>query len=267
MISKRFALQRVFDMRVKGVSTDKLTVQLNDLSECNLETNEELVYSSGGAGNSYITSHSHSKRLTGTAMAATFYNDMMGLILGKDVLTGETTLPWVDTITVTDDEAITTYTAIGEEGSEIKSLYIYNADGSFGQEYTQDALVEAEKFTYTPGTKTLTFNTGDIANGTIIIVDYDVTSGSSTHTLTSDVDKFSKIVKIELISLVQDACTGVEYPAIITVPRAKLQGEVSLSTSAAGDPAMMNVSFEGLKASCVDNRLWDMKIFDTEELS
>jgi len=113
----------------------------------------------------------------------------------------------------------------------------------------------------------LAFANGAIANDTQIIVFYNVQSGASTHDIVSNVDEFSKIVTIELESLVQDACTGVESPAIIIIPKAKLDGKISMSTGAASEPAVMNISFEALKKSCISKNLWELIIYDDSELS
>lgn len=267
-ISSRFAIQRVFDMTLKDVVTDKPYVKINDLKECNLESAQTNVYSSGGVGNPYITAHSHSKRFTGTATAATFYNDVLGLLNGTDVVVGATpTIPISEVLTVNTNAATTTYTAIGSTGAEITALFIYNVDGSFGTEYIQDATTGVKKFTYTPGTRTLTFANSEIPDGTEIIVFYNVNGGESTFTIASNSNEFSKIVKVELYSLVQDACTGLEYPAVITVPKAKLDGKVTVNVGADKEPATLNVSFEALRASCTNANLWNWKIYDTDELS
>ena len=83
MISNKWAIQRVFDMRFKDVSTNKLLSLLTDLKTCNIQNAQEDVYSMGGAGNAYITGHSHSKRMTGEASSATFDNNIMGFITGQ----------------------------------------------------------------------------------------------------------------------------------------------------------------------------------------
>lgn len=268
MLSNKWAIQRIFDMRFKDVSTNKLLSLLTDLKTCNIQNAQEDVYSMGGAGNAYITGHSHSKRMTGEASSATFDNNVMGFITGTDVVTGATTYPWLEILTVGTNSAITTYTAAGTAGAEIGTIYVYNSDGSFGTAYEQmTGTVTTGKFTYTSGTKTLGFFSGDLVAGTQIVVAYNVITSATAKTITNKTNAFSKIVKIELVSLVQDACTGVEYPAVITIPKAKLKGEFAMDLASDGDPAIMNVSFEALKASCTNPELWDMKIIETSGLS
>jgi roadblock/LC7 domain-containing protein len=267
-ISNRWAIQRIFDMRVKDVSTDVLEVLISDLKTAGLESNQENIYSEGGAGNSYITSHSFSKRLTGTAEAATYYNEMLSLLTGTDVVTGATTLSYVDgfdtPLVVNSDAATSTYTAVGTTGAEIVSLFEYNSDGSLGTQYTQVSGAPATgEFSWAAGT--FAFFSGDIVDGTRIIANYYIASGASTHTITSNVNEFSKIVKIELVTLVQDACSGVEYAAVLTIPKAKLDGSVLFDLASDGAVGTMNVSFEALKASCISNELWDLKISDEAE--
>ena len=267
-LSNKWVIQRIFDMRVKDVSTNKLLSFVNDLKTCNIQNAQEDVYSMGGAGNAYITGHSHSKRMTGEASAAVFYNDMIGMIGGTDAVTGVTTYPWFEILTVGTNAATTTYTAAGTAGAEIGTIYVYNVDGSFGTEYTQmTGTVTTKKFTYTSGTKAIAFFAGDLPAGTKIAVAYNVTTSATATTISNKAGSFSKIVKLELVSLVQDACSGVEYPAVIIVPKAKLKGEFSMDLASDGDPASFNVSFEALKASCTDDTLWEMKVIETAGLA
>ena len=267
-LSNKWVIQRIFDMRLKDVSTNKLLTLINDLKTCNIQNAQEDVYSMGGAGNAYITAHSHSKRMTGEASAAVFYNDVIGYITGTDTVTGATTYPWFEVLTVGTNAATTTYTATGTAGAEIGTIYVYNTDGSFGTAYQQmTGTVTTGKFTYTSGTKAIAFFSGDLPAGTQIAVAYNVTTSATATTVTNNTNAFSKIVKIELVSLVQDACTGIEYPATITIPKAKLKGEFAMDLAADGDPAVFNLSFEALKASCTNPELWDLKVIETSGLS
>lgn len=267
-ISSRFALQRIFDMRFKDVATDYLIGVITDLKTCNLQNAQENVYSMGGAGNAYITGHSHSKRMTGDATAATLDSSIIGLITGTDAVTGATTYPWYEILTVGTNTAVTTYTGAGTVGAEIGKVYIVNTDGSYGSSFIQmTGTVSTGKFTYTSGTKTITFFAGEVPAGTQIAVEYNVTTSATAKKIVNNSNVFSKVVKIELATLVQDACTGVEYPATITIPKAKLQGELTFDVAADGDPATMSVSFEALKASCTNPELWDLKIIETTGLS
>jgi len=259
---KRWAIQQIFSQTYKNVANTQVYATIDDLKTCTVENAQENVYSMGGVGNPYLTSHSHSKRTTGTATAATFKNDIIGLITGTDVVTGTTTTPVNGEIqTVTSNASLTTYTAVGTTDEEIIGLFEVGADGSLGTEYTQVAGAPATgEYQYDSGTKVLTFFAGDLDDGSEISIFYEATADTTSHTVTNDSGTFSKIVRIEMDTLVQDVCSGDEFAATLIVYKAKLQGNFSFDISADGDPASLDVSFEALKASCASSNLWDLKI-------
>jgi hypothetical protein len=261
---KQWTIQEIVDMTVLNTLNTEVYAKITDMKESSIEFAQENVYAMGGKGNVYISGFSHSKRVTGTATAAVFNNDLMGLITGTSVSTGAVTTSMSgDVLTVSSDAATTTYTAIGTEDAEIKGLFELNADGTFGTEYTQTAsTVVTGEFTYDSGTKALGFFSGDIADGTEIIVFYDYTSGTGTQTITNDAGTFSATVRLELDAVVQDACSAVEYAAKIIVYKAKLQGSWSLGLAADGDPASLDVSWEGLRRSCSNSTIVDLQIID-----
>jgi len=259
---KRWAIQQIFSQTYKNVTNTQVYGTLDDLKTCNVENAQENVYSSGGVGNVYITSHSHSKRATGTATAATFKNAIVGLVTGTDVATGTATVPVNgETQVVTTNASVTTYTGVGTADAEIVGLFEVNSDGTLGTEYAQVAGAPATgEFQYDSGTKALTFFAGDLVDGTEISLFYEATADATSHTITNDSGTFSKIVRIEMETLVQDVCTGDEYMATLIVYKAKLQGSWMIDVAADGEPATLDVSFESLKAGCTSSKLWDLII-------
>lgn len=258
---KRWTIQEIFTQTYKNVANTQVYATVDDLKSCNVENNQETVYSMGGVGNAYITAHSHSKRCTGSASAATYKNAIMGLVTGTDPVTGTATVPVNgEIITVNSDASATKYTAVGTAGSEIIGLFVHNEDGSLGEELTQVAIAPTTDttFQYTSGTKALDFNASAFDDGTQLIIFYEATADASSHTITNDTETFSKIVRIEMDTLVQDACSGDEYAATMIIYKAKLQGNISMDLAADGNPAELSVDFEALKASCTNSKLWDL---------
>ena len=259
---KRWAIQEIFTQVYKDVANTQVYTVLDDLKTINVQNDQTDVYSSGGVGNSYITAHSHSKRTTGTATAATHKNSVLGLITGTDVVTGTATVPINgELITVTSDASTSEYTAVGTAGSEIIGLFEYNSDGSLGDELTQIAATPTSgSFVYTSGTKGFAFFASEFANTTQLIAFYEATADATTQTITNDSGTFSKIVRIEMDSLVQDVCTGDEFAAKLIIFKAKMNGSWGLDLAADGDVATLDVSFEALKASCTNSKLFDLII-------
>ena len=85
----------------------------------------------------------------------------MAIQNGTEIATGSQEITYYDTITV-GATTTTTFTALGTAGSEIGFIYPLNSDGTYGEPYVQVASIgtsAAREFTYTPGTKTIEFNT------------------------------------------------------------------------------------------------------------
>lgn len=132
-----------------------------------------------------------------------------------------TTVMWTDYLTVTDDSATTSFKAIGTEGNEIESVYIKNGDGTLGEPLTQDATAGENTFAYDPATKKLTFNTGDIPNGTEIVVYYfrqikaDVLENMS--------DRYSEKCALYIDATGEDRCANI-YRIQFFIPKADFNG-------------------------------------------
>lgn len=259
---KRWAIQQIFTQTYKDIANTEVYGTLDDLKSCSVDNAQDTVYSNGGVGNTPITAHSFNKRATGTATAATFKNAILQLITGSDIVEGATVVPVNGEIqVVTSDASITTFTGVGTTDAEIKLLAELNSDGTLGTEYIQVSGVPATgEFSYDSGTKVLTFFAADIADGTEITVYYEASTDATSQTITNDSGTFSKIVRIEMETLVQDACGGQEYSAILIVYKAKLTGSWTLDVASDGEPATLDVSFEALKAGCANSKLWDLVV-------
>ena len=264
MAVQRWALQQVFDVTYKNVANTEILATLDDLKTASLEMAQETVYSMGGVGNAYLTSHSFSKRTTGTCTAATNKNEVMGLITGTPVVVGATTVPINNEIrTVTSNATTSAQTAVGTADAEFTGVFPVNADGTRGTKLTQVAAVTATgEFSYDSGTKTLTFFAGDFNDGDEVTLFYDAQTDAEASTITNDTGEFSEIVRIEMDTLVQDVCDSQEYQATLIVYKAKLTGSWMIDVAADGEVATLDVSFEALKAGCSNSKLWDLVIVE-----
>lgn len=264
--AEKWSIQRIFDVTVKSVDESTVYGTVQDLQEMSIENSQENVYSMGGAGNPYISSFTHSKRVTGTATAGVFDNRILALITGTSVSEGAVTIPLpYEDVKITSDAAVTTYTAIGDSGEEIQKIEILGASG-VEKELTQDDTAASGTFTYTTGTKVLAFNADDYDDGTIARVYYSITTGALAQTIVNKSDKESSTVRLEMKSLVKD-CNDKEYAALIVVYKAKLTGSWTIGTGAADDPSTLDMSFEAMKKNCAETDFWKIVTYDMEEVS
>ena len=262
-VSNRFAIQRVFDIYLFDLTDGSSKGRMNKLKETNFTNEQTTVYADGGAGNPHIVGFDHSKMARIEASDAIYNLPTMGVQLGTTPVTGANTdFVYEDKIYVATNAALTTYTALGTVGSEIKFVYELNTDGSLGTSYTQGAVVSSGVFTYTPGTKTITFDAAEIADDTQIIVYYNCTTDVTAKTLTNYTNVFSEHVKMVANGLVKDICTKEDYLCEIIFYNAKVSGNFDMALAADGEVATQNISFEAL-SSCSSDKLWDIIIADT----
>lgn len=258
---KQWEIQQIFTQTYKDVANTKVYATVDDLKTCNVENNQETVFSSGGVGNAYGAAFSHSKRITGTATARGFKNDILGLITGTDVSEGTVVAPNSEVLVVTSDAAtLLEGTPVGTANEELKGVYVYDSEtGERGTEIEQAATTAAGKVVLTG--QSLAFFASELPDGTEVIVFYEANTNTTAQTIDNDSGEFSAIVRIEMETLVQD-CLGDEYAATLIIYKAKLTGSWMIDLAADGDPATLDVSFEGMKASCGNGLLSRLIIHD-----
>lgn len=168
-----------------------------------------------------------------------------------------TIVMWTDYLTVSGNAAATTYKAVGTTGAEIRGVHIKNTDGTLGAELEQAAAAAEGKFAYDPNTKALTFNEGEIADGTEIVVYYERQIAGSVLENHSDI--YSGKCTMYIDALGEDACGNV-YRLQFYVPKADYNGEFSLEMG--DNQTVHNFEAEALAGSCGNGgMLWSYTVF------
>lgn len=260
-ISGRWAIQEIFDILLTNPVTDQIYCKLSDLKTSSFAQDGVTVYAQGGKGNPKIVGFDHSKSAKFTIGSATFLADLFAVQSGAAPVTGSNTnLVISDTLTVTSNVATTSATPLGTTDAEIGYAYIIDSDGSLGTEYEQASVVSTGKFTLS-GT-TITFNAGDIADGTQIFLKYNATSAADTVTYSGYTNVFSKHVKLIADTVVRD-CNGTDKEAQLIFYNAKVNNNFTFDLASDGDPAIQNLEVEALK-SCTTTKLWDLILYDAD---
>lgn len=168
-----------------------------------------------------------------------------------------TPVKWTDYLTVTGNAATTTYIAVGTTGNEIDKVYVKNVDGTLGKVLTQDSAAAKDKFAYDPATKKLTFNAGDVTDGSEIVVYY-------TRTIQADVldnisDNYSGKCSLYIDALAEDRCSNV-YRVQFYIPKADFSGEFSFELGE--NQTVHSFEAESLAGACGSNgTLWTYTVF------
>ena len=171
---------------------------------------------------------------------------------------------WTDYLAITDDEATTSFKAVGTVGNEIETVYIKNDDGTLGEALTQDATLAAGKFTYDPATKVVAFEAGAYPNSTEIVVFY--TRAIQANVLENLSDTYSEKCQLYIDAFGEDVCNNV-YRVQFFIPRADFSGNFDFDL---GDNQTVHAfeaeSLTGAAAACGSSSsnsgtLWTYTIF------
>jgi len=265
---QKFSIQKVFNLALQNPTDNSLVAYLTDLKTSGLENTVELVYPTGGDGNTYVgAAHAHSRRATMNVSSATYNTEVLAVQIGNDIVIGSNTnTTKVEVLTVSSDSATTTFTALGTTDAEIGTIYELNTYGDVVAEYSQVASPAATgEFSYDSGTKAISFFAGDLADNTKVRVLYTFDSGSTAQTITVSADGAPNTVDVTADAIVQRPCDGQVFQAQIK-GRAQISGNFMLDVAADGDVASQDFTLEFIKA-CGNNTLYELIVYAEDDAS
>ena len=232
----------------------KLT--LDELQNATIAQTQERVDITGKQSRK-LNSLKRNKAVTISGTNGLVSGGLLELQVGCEFENKTTTVLWTDYLTVNANAAATTYTAVGTAGNEIESVYVKNTDGTLGKELTQDATVAEGKFTYTPASKALAFNEGEIEDGTEIVVFY--MRQIQADVLENMSDKYSGKCALYIDAFAEDKCANV-YRIQFYIPKADFNGEFSFEMGE--NQTVHAFEAESLAGACgTDGALWTYTIF------
>lgn len=196
---------------------------------------------------------------------ATWNTGVMGIQIGSEIATGANkNAVYYDVITTAASKVKTKYQAQGDAGKEIGTIYKLNADGTYGEKYTQDATASAGKFTYASSTGLITFDTSETpADGTQFACSYSIDTGASAQTIPVVAAGQPKTALVTAMGLVKDIETGEFYQAQIN-GLAQISGAWNWDLSADGEPAAQSLDLEFVKRYSAKN-LYDIIVWNEED--
>ena len=239
-------------------NADELEFIMDEIQNGSINNTQEKSDLTGKGGRK-IGSLKKNKGVTVSATNGYIVGGALAAQVGTDVEYGSFKVRVTDFITINSNKGVTSSTAVGTVGNEIGTVYI-KSNGSLGKKFTQDSNTGAGKFTYSPGTKEIEFEAGEVSDGTEIVAFYDVEVESAAK-ITNDSEKYSKTLKMYIDITCADACDNL-YHGQFFIPRADFNGEFTLEMGS--DPAVHNIEAESLVNSCSGStgKLWDLIIFE-----
>lgn len=239
-------------------SLDLILDELTDFNLSNSEDKSEIT----GKGGRVIGTLKKNKRVTGSGTNGFLCGGALAAQTGAEIEDGKYLIRYTDPITVSENKGVTAETAVGAIGNEIGTIYVRNENSAYisgGKKLTQTSGEPgAGEFSYNPDTKTITFFTGEIADGTEVIAFYD--ANVTGKKISNDADHYSKTLALYIDVTCKDVCDNMFHGQFV-IDRADFSGTFDLQGGA--DPVAQSFEFTSLPNLCTGKReLWRFIIFD-----
>ncbi len=270
----KFGSREICDVVFRAKSTQKIgnatfyagqPVLLIDTAKTStIEGDSETTYATGGRGNPNLIAWDGSKSITFTVEDALFSPIGLSILMGADIaetnnkqevhvhkmvkvtakdVNGTVTLdlsnllaaeltgtdPWYKiTQRICADAPL--YVIPVEEDGSIKGTFSQNVS------VTTTVTVNSAHTDFTAKTQTITG--ANLVAGTTYLVDcYVIRNAEGITEIQVRKDKFAGYFYVEAETLYRRQDTGADLPAVITIPKVKIQSNFSFSMSADGDPS------------------------------
>lgn len=251
----KFAIRDAGEWTFYDIQTNKAIVTLDSIKTAQIDVTGESVYARGGFGSPKLVGFSGNKETKLALSDALFTPEAIAMITGNKLKKEARSIQIDEKIRVVSNKATLKHTPKGA----ISSVYALLPDGGFGEEYTLGTpATNAKEFSING--KEITFHTS-VANDTVLRVYYTVTTSADAKTMTVSSDAFGGTFKAVGKVIVKDAYDGKDYPATLTVYRAKFEDNFSMSLSADGDPAVLDLPIECL-VEPVTKEFWNLTFYD-----
>lgn len=151
-----------------------------------------------------------------------------------------------------------TYRPVGAIGSEIIGVLVRDINGNTSASYKQSSKAENKEFTYTPLTKTITFDKSVVTDGSEVIVFY-MRKVNGAAVLENTTEHYSVKARIYTDFIAEDKCGNI-FRGQFYFPLAEFSGEFDIELGDA--QAVHNFEAEVLSGACgKGGMLWQFTVF------
>lgn len=206
-----------------GIGDGEYRWTLDELQNATISNTEDQNDITGKQGR-LLSSLKRNKAVTVSGTNGLLSNGLLESQTGNRFTTGETNIMWDDYLVVQNDEATTSYKAVGTVGNEIAKVYV-KTQSVVTTVLTQAASAAEGKFAYDPATKKITFNSGEVEDGTEIVVHYK--RKINAHVLENLTDQYAEKVQIYLDAIGEDKCGNV-YRVQFYMPKVDFNGNFDI---------------------------------------
>ena len=255
----KFGVREICDVVFKAKSTVKIgnkifkkgqpVLYIDTAKTSTLEGSATTVYATGGKGNTNLIAWEGEKALTFTVEDALLSPIGFAILSGAGVFNGSTKTTEVHahqtyTTTVTDGKLDLTGALAADEkidGTAPIFAVVAENDGSITGQVIENLTVDST------GKKLEGVETSEFENGTTVFVDFYVVKKAADVTeLQIEAGTFAGSYYVEASTLFRRQDTGVDMPAEITIPNAKIQSNFTFSMASTGDPSTFSFTMDAL---------------------
>lgn len=255
----KFGVREICDVVFKAKSDVKIgkttfkagqpVLYIDTAKTSTLEGSATTVYATGGKGNTNLIAWEGEKALTFTVEDALLSPIGFAILSGAGVFNGSTKTTEVHahqtyTTTVTDGKLdLTGALAVDEkiDGTAPIFAVVAENDGSITGQVIGNLTVDST------GKKLEGVQTSEFENGTTVFVDFYVVKKAADITeLQIEAGTFAGSYYVEASTLFRRQDTGVDMPAEITIPNAKIQSNFTFSMASTGDPSTFSFTMDAL---------------------
>lgn len=255
----KFGVREICDVVFKAKSDVKIgkttfkagqpVLYIDTAKTSTLEGSATTVYATGGKGNTNLIAWEGEKALTFTVEDALLSPIGFAILSGAGVFNGSTKTTEVHahqtyTTTVTDGKLDLTGALATDEkidGTAPIFAVVAEKDGSITGQVIGNLTVDST------GKKLEGVETSEFENGTTVFVDFYVVKKAADVTeLQIEAGTFAGSYYVEASTLFRRQDTGVDMPAEITIPNAKIQSNFTFSMASTGDPSTFSFTMDAL---------------------
>ena len=255
----KFGVREICDVVFKAKSDVKIgkttfkagqpVLYIDTAKTSTLEGSATTVYATGGKGNTNLIAWEGEKALTFTVEDALLSPIGFAILSGAGVFNGSTKTTEVHahqtyTTTVTDGKLDLTGALAADEkidGTAPIFAVVAENDGSITGQIIGKLTVDST------GKKLEGVETSEFENGTTVFVDFYVVKKAADVTeLQIEAGTFAGSYYVEASTLFRRQDTGVDMPAEITIPNAKIQSNFTFSMASTGDPSTFSFTMDAL---------------------
>lgn len=225
---------------------DETVLFIDTAKTSSLEGEGTTVYSTGGMGNNKLIAWEGDQAVTFTVEDALLSKMSFALLTGATISEASTDniihFPMREEVDAIYNEGILTVDLTDVLGKETLCKtqkvfgYVLNEHGMICNKLGRGTFGEGNIITFKAPS--------DIKGDAYIQVEFNVIRNSKATNIEIEPGKFAGYYYVEAKTLYRQEATGTDVPALITIPKVKIQSKFSLSMNATGDPSTFTFTMD-----------------------